>query len=279
MRAARAFLHERDLAALLPAPLRAIRIRLEKRIPVAAGLGGGSSDAAAVLRALLALAVPEAAHDPEALAAVALSVGADVPFFLDPAPAWVSGIGEVIAPIGDLPPLWLLLANPGISVATADVYGLWDHRFGRPAEPAPASGGSLTPEGAASTMPALSGLGGDPKALIRLLTALNGGAPGAGSRAPTIPNDLEAGAIRLCPPVARLRDRIGALEDALALGMSGSGATVYGVFASGSSAERAMAAACFESPVWARVVRSLGVAPRVEVERGAGQDPGASPNW
>ena len=127
-------------------------------------------------------------------------------------------------------------------------------------------------------MPALSGLGGDPKALTRLLADRSSDAEASDERgaprAPMIPNDLEAAAIRLCPPVARLRDRIRALGDgtergALAVGMSGSGPTVYGVFADEVEAERALEESCFESSVWARVARSLGEVPRVEIDRGA----------
>jgi 4-diphosphocytidyl-2-C-methyl-D-erythritol kinase len=103
-----------------------VRIRLAKSIPAAAGLGGGSSDAGAVLRALSAR-FPEALGAP-ALAQLALSVGADVPFFLAPAPARVGGIGERIEPLARFGPLACLLANPGLPLSTAAVFAAWDAR-------------------------------------------------------------------------------------------------------------------------------------------------------
>src|SRR5262245_56190362 len=101
VRAARAFLARSGIAAR-------VAIGLTKRTPVPAGLGGGSSDAAAVLRGL-AQAFPAALQDEE-LEEIALGLGADVPFFLDPGPAWVTGIGERREPVGGLPSLALLLA-------------------------------------------------------------------------------------------------------------------------------------------------------------------------
>jgi 4-diphosphocytidyl-2-C-methyl-D-erythritol kinase len=217
--AARAF-----LAAAGPLPdVGAVRIRLRKRIPVAAGLGGGSSDAAAVLRALAEL-LPESGV---ALSEVALGVGADVPFFLAPAPARVTGIGERIEPLEGLPRLAVLLANPGISLSTAQVYGLYDALSSDP-------GAGLTAAGPGSTIRTLSGLGGDFRALAGL---------------PALENDLEAAAIRLCPPIARLRDRLRA-TGALQAGMSGSGATVYGLFETESQAANAREAAGFDETTW-----------------------------
>lgn len=123
MRAALGFLEEAGLA-------RAVRLRLRKAIPAAAGLGGGSSDAGAVLRALAAR-FPEALPPP-ALARLAVRLGADVPFFLDPRPARVGGIGERIAPLARFAPLACLLVNPGVPLSTAAVFAAWDAR------PAPA---------------------------------------------------------------------------------------------------------------------------------------------
>ncbi len=90
-------------------------ITLDKRLPVASGLGGGSSDAAAVLRALARLqGVPLPADR-------GLSLGADVPVCLDPRPARMTGIGEAVAPV-TLPPAHVVLVNPGIAVSTAQVF-------------------------------------------------------------------------------------------------------------------------------------------------------------
>ena len=183
-----------------------MEIALEKRIPAAAGLGGGSSDAAAVLRGLATLC--PGALDEDALARLALSLGADVPFFLDPRPALVSGIGEVIEPLPapfpeQLGRLALLLVHPGTGLSTAEVYAAYD-----------AENASLTPAGAAYSLSGLSALSGEsgPAELARLLE-----------------NDLEAVACRLCPAIARLRESL-ARAGARAVGMSGSGPTVYGIF-------------------------------------------------
>ena len=118
-RAASEFVAEAGLAA-------AVRLRLTKRIPAAAGLGGGSSDAGAVLRGLAQLhpgALPQSA-----LARLALRLGADVPFFLDPRPARVSGIGERSRALASLPELAFLLVNPGEPLATARVFESYDAR-------------------------------------------------------------------------------------------------------------------------------------------------------
>jgi 4-diphosphocytidyl-2-C-methyl-D-erythritol kinase len=111
-RAAQAFLDEFQLndSAL---------IRLDKQIPVGAGLGGGSSDAGAVLRMLSRLARVDA---PERLHRIAIGLGADVPFFLDPRPARVAGIGEQITPLNGVATMPLVLAVPHLEVATAGVF-------------------------------------------------------------------------------------------------------------------------------------------------------------
>jgi 4-diphosphocytidyl-2-C-methyl-D-erythritol kinase len=177
-----------------------LRLALEKRIPASAGLGGGSSDAAAVLRGLARI-YPDAIS-PQGLRELALGLGADVPFFLDPRPAVVTGVGEEIEPISGVPAFSLLLAHPGAPLATPDVYRVYD-----------ASGASLTPVRAGSTMRRVSALrkGGD-RALEELLE-----------------NDLEPAAVRLCPRIIELRETIQG-KGALAVGMSGSGPTVFGIF-------------------------------------------------
>ncbi len=210
--------------------IRSLRIVLRKRIPAAAGLGGGSSDAAATLRMLSGF-FPEGPQG-SALAEIALALGADVPFFLDPRPARVSGIGERIEPFEGLPELAVALVNPGISLSTAAVYRVFDGL----SEDAPSR---LTPPDPGPTMRALSGPGADPNALARL---------------PGFSNDLEAAAVRLCPPVARLRDD---LREAGALwaGMSGSGATVYGIFETEADAEVAIGRGSLPEASWTCVTR------------------------
>jgi 4-diphosphocytidyl-2-C-methyl-D-erythritol kinase len=193
VRAAVAFLQAAGIDA-------GLRLVLEKQIPAAAGLGGGSSDAAAVLRGLAR--IYPGVISPQGLRELALGLGADIPFFLDPRPALVTGVGEEIEPIPGIPALSLLLAHPGVALATRDVYRAYD-----------ASRASLTPVRAGSRMPGISALreGGD-HALAELLE-----------------NDLEQAAIRLCPCISELREVIEG-SGALAVGMSGSGPTVFGIF-------------------------------------------------
>lgn len=196
-----------------------IRLRLHKRLPAAAGLGGGSSDAGAVLTALARLTGRPMQR--AALQEIASGLGADVPFFLSPEPAIVSGIGEQIDPVEGLPPLEIVVANPGLSLATAEVYRAAD-----------ALGSALTPARPGSTMRALERLvgAGSPfkseewkKALGDLLI-----------------NDLEPAARRLCPPIGRLADRMRE-AGAVAVVMTGSGATIFAIFATRQEAVRTAA--------------------------------------
>jgi len=227
VRAARAFAEAAGLGAR-------IEVRLHKRIPVAAGLGGGSADAAAVLRALAELC--PGALSGERLRELALGLGADVPWCLDPRPARVRGVGERIEPLEGVPSLALLLANPGALLSTAEVYRAFDAL-----EPA------LTAGRPQRTLPPLAGLrasGGvlehvDPREL-----------------AAWVSNDLEPAATRLCPPIARLRKRLRE-AGALVVGLSGSGPTLFGLFPERASAVRAAGAAGFEAPVWSRVAETL----------------------
>ena len=233
-RAAERFLDRAGLAC-------AVRIHLTKRIPAAAGLGGGSSDAGAVLRALVEC-FPDALAPP-ALAELALGLGADVPFFLDPRPAIVRGIGERVEPLTGLPAVALLLVNPGIPLATAEVYRAFDAL-------------GTDPSGRSSTA-----------VPVRLEPLLRAGGAGPPRRGPwdrafaraledLLENDLEAAAVRLCPPVARLRARL-RKAGARAVGLSGSGPTVLGVFDSPAAAAAGSAREGFEPPVWARVATTL----------------------
>ncbi len=209
-RAARAFLDAAKLRAR-------VELRLSKRIPVAAGLGGGSSDAAAVLRALDALR--PGALERQRLAELALGLGADVPFFLDPRPARVRGVGERIDPLEGVSGFDLLLVHPGVPLSTADVYAAYDRR------------------------------GGDAGCGSSRSARLPGGID--------LGNDLEAAAEALCPDLARLRDALERLGP-LGVGMSGSGPTLFGVFPSPADAEAARQRLALTPPAWARVARSLG---------------------
>jgi 4-diphosphocytidyl-2-C-methyl-D-erythritol kinase len=101
-----------------------LSIKLTKNIPVAAGLGGGSSDAACVLKALNQIwSCPLSVRE---LAGLALGLGADVPFFLSEKPCIVRGIGEILEPIENWPELWYVIVTPPIRVSTAWVYGNLD---------------------------------------------------------------------------------------------------------------------------------------------------------
>lgn len=102
-----------------------LRITLQKRIPAESGLGGGSSDAAALLRALKKLS-PAQVPDAE-WASIALAVGADVPFFLCGGAARAEGYGERITPLEDLPESWYVIIRPGIGCSTPKMYQLLDN--------------------------------------------------------------------------------------------------------------------------------------------------------
>ncbi len=102
---------------------RGVDIRLEKRLPMGGGLGGGSSDAATTLLALNRLW--QTGLDSAQLAALGLSLGADVPIFIHGHAAWAEGIGEQLQPV-DLPEPWFLVIMPPVSVATAEVFSAPD---------------------------------------------------------------------------------------------------------------------------------------------------------
>jgi 4-diphosphocytidyl-2-C-methyl-D-erythritol kinase len=195
---------------------RAVALRLTKRIPVGAGLGGGSSDAAAVLRALMR-SLPGAVG-PVRMASLAIALGADVPYFLDPRPARVGGIGERIEPLAGVPSYAVLVATPAPGLPTREVFAAYD------ADPAPVPA-ALTPGEGPLTMPAPPALLDRPAPLEALQSFLV--------------NDLEPVATRLRPAIRRVRNEIEA-AGARAVGMSGSGPTVFGLF---DDADRARMAA------------------------------------
>ena len=175
-------------------------IEIKKRIPVGGGLGGGSADAAAVLRALNALA--EKPLDETSLAAIAFSLGADVPYLLSThALALGSGRGERIVPLASLPPRDVLLAMPPFGVSSTEAFGWFAAKR--------ASRHSAT----RATLPA----GG--KLEWRALAALAA-------------NDLDGVVVAHHPEVGLLRDELKS-RGAMIAQMSGSGSTVFGVFESG----------------------------------------------
>jgi len=185
------------------AGLTAGRFALKKFIPVAAGLGGGSADAAAALR-LLARANGLGASDPR-LAAATLAVGADVPVCLNSHARIMRGVGDELSAALDLPPLAALLVNPGVPQATRDVFAKF-----------------VRPQGRKS---AQSGVPHAYAALIEWL-GMHG-------------NDLTEPAIACLPVIADVLSDLAALPGARLARMSGSGATCFALFDSPGEAATA----------------------------------------
>ena len=199
--AAVAALRERIGPAVPP-----LRVVITKHIPVAAGLAGGSADAAAVLR--MANRLAGAPLGAEGLREVADGLGSDVPSQIEPRHALVQGTGELVEPI-ELPPLGLLLVVAEEGLSTGAVYAELD-RVGAGRE-------RLDPQP------------------LRRLAAAGAAAIGAG-----LENDLQAPALRLRPELAGTLERIRA-AGALGAAVSGSGPTCFGVFEDRETAARAAA--------------------------------------
>lgn len=181
---------------------------LEKNLPVASGIGGGSADAAACLRLLCRLWAeewPDRRPDPGRLRSIALSLGADVPVCLAQVPACMGGIGEVLAPAPEMPGCFMVLVNCGLAVSTPSVFAARPPGFRPPAR---------LPE----SWPDAAAMAAD----LRLLF-----------------NDLEQAAIALCPTIADVLTAIDAQPGCLLSRMSGSGATCFGLFATRSAADAA----------------------------------------
>jgi len=204
---------------------------LSKRLPVAAGLGGGSADAAAALR-LLARANGVALDDPRLMQA-AQATGSDVPVCLDPTPRLMRGVGDVLSAPLDLPRLFAVLVNPGVAVSTRDVFAALNL-----ASPA-ASGGVSSPTPLVS-----EGWGGEPTTFVAAL---------AKDR-----NDLEAPAIELEPAIANVLAVLQALPDCRLARMSGSGATCFGLFPTNAAAAAAARTLRVGYPQWWVRATTLG---------------------
>jgi len=203
----------RLLAEAAGVPLAA-EIHLTKRLPVAAGIGGGSADAAATLNALSRLWQIEL--PPERMQALALSIGADVPVCLAGRPTRMEGVGEVLTPAPALPPAWLVLVNPLVPLSTPSVFKARTASF--------------------STPDPLTHSPADAHALAEALGARR--------------NDLTAPAIALLPLVGEMLAAIAAQPDCLLARMSGSGATCFGLFADEATARAAAAALSAHQPGW-----------------------------
>jgi 4-diphosphocytidyl-2-C-methyl-D-erythritol kinase len=181
-----------------------LEVELRKNLPVAAGLGGGSADAAAMLRLLAGLAEEEIAFGD--LQHLALTLGADVPACLSAVPSEVRGVGEIVHPLRSFPECHLVLVNPLIPVVTADVFRRLERRENDPLPPLPNP----------LTRPAQLGLWLE------------------GTR-----NDLEPPAISLLPAIGDILAALATIEGCILARMSGSGGTVFGLFGSAAQAHQA----------------------------------------
>ena len=184
-----------------------VRVRIDKHIPVAAGLGGGSADAAAALRIVNRMSGTPL--DAAALRELATGVGADVPSQIEPGHALVQGVGELVEPLA-LPPLAAVLVPGAEGLRSADVYAELD-RLG----------------------------GGRERLDAAPLRELAGAAPER--LAAALENDLEPAALSLRPELAGTLERLRAVG-ALGAAVSGSGPTCFGLFAERPAAEAAAAA-------------------------------------
>ena len=188
-------------------------LNLTKRLPVAAGLGGGSSDAAATLGLLTRLWQLTLA--PAAARAIGLALGADVPVCQHGRAAFMAGIGERIEPIEGLPPAHLVLANPGRPLATRAVFGARAGPYSAAARFAPARA---------------------PDAFAAQLAARR--------------NDLTDAALGLCPEIGAVLDALAATPGCRLARMSGSGPSCFGLYDDAEAAARAAAALGRAHPAW-----------------------------
>lgn len=191
------------------------RLILTKNLPVASGIGGGSADAAAALRALSSLW--NLTLDEARLREIAVGLGSDVPVCLAGDCAFMEGRGEILTAVKCLPRLSLLLVNPGVAVSTREVFAALQSRSG--------VGMKLPQDGF-----------GDSADLLRFLDSTR--------------NDLEAPARVLQPVIGALLDSLCGLPGALFARMSGSGASCFGIFADDESCRRGGAQLRAQHPGW-----------------------------
>lgn len=191
-------------------------IALEKNLPIASGIGGGSADAAATLMALGQLWDENLAQISDA--DLAAKLGADVPVCLRRTPTFMRGIGEDLTPAPDLPPAWLVLVNPGKPLATQDVFAALNGRY---TDPAPAA------------------------FFQSLRTAADLARELAKAR-----NDLAAPAAELMPDIGEMLEALEATPGCLLARMSGSGSTCFGIFEDSGAAGAAADAIRARRPGW-----------------------------
>jgi 4-diphosphocytidyl-2-C-methyl-D-erythritol kinase len=189
-------------------------LTLWKALPVASGIGGGSADAAATLRAVARLS-----GQPLPDAAAVLALGADVPVCLAGRPVRMQGVGEVLTPLPPLPPLWLVLANPRVAVATPQVFAALQRRANAPVPGLPAA-------------------------------ALGSAAALAGWLARETRNDLSPPAHQVAPVLSQVLTALAALPGCLLARMSGSGGTHFGLFATAGAAALAARSLSAAHPGW-----------------------------
>ena len=204
-------------------------VTLEKTLPVAAGIGGGSADAAALLRTV------RFANGSQSLridwAAIAASLGADVPVCLLNRPAFVTGVGETLEPVHDLPRLHAVLVNP----LTPVPLGKTRKVFARlSVTAAPATAERVKPPGPFPHAPAL----------VAYMAAEG--------------NDLMAAAMEIEPAIAQVHAALSATLDCKFAGLSGAGPTCYGIFATPEAAAAAREALRAANPRWWIVATTLG---------------------
>jgi 4-diphosphocytidyl-2-C-methyl-D-erythritol kinase len=180
-----------------------VRIHIKKLIPVGAGLGGGSSDAASVLLGLNRLL--RLNYSSKELERISLSLGADVPFFIHAVPARARGIGERLTPIKGFPSWWMIILDPELPVSTAWVYRNFQVKLTKP-----------------GVNNSINSLLGSPEKIRRLLV-----------------NDLESVTVRRHPKIGLLKEKL-TRTGAMGALMSGSGSSVFGVFNSREGAEQAL---------------------------------------
>lgn len=192
-----------------------LRVTLDKRLPVAAGLGGGSSDAGAALR--LGRRVLNLDIDDAGLETVAATVGADGPMCLRGRSAWASGRGDVLVEAPGLPALHAVLVNPGVPSSTAAVYRAYD------SQPRPLD--ARSPRAFA-----------DADAVIDWLASTR--------------NDLEGPAVGLSPDIGLALATVKALPETALTRMSGSGATVFALVRGADAAHHAAARLRAAHPDW-----------------------------
>jgi 4-diphosphocytidyl-2-C-methyl-D-erythritol kinase len=199
----------------------AVAITLTKRLPVASGIGGGSADAAATLRALARLW--ELGTDHPSLLPVAARLGADVPVCLSGRPAYFGGVGDIVDPAPPPPPCAVVLVNPGIPLSTPAVFRARSGPFSAAARLGPARLG----EDAAPS---------DAAAFAGLLSSRH--------------NDLSAPALSLVPEIGDVLGALASTQGCLLARLSGSGATCFALYADPASAGAAAKELASAHPGW-----------------------------